>query len=75
MLIFTTENNYQSLKGSQLGSYFGASVLGEDVTNDGSYDLFVGAPTTSLNQYDEGQVFFYKNFLVSNAMTNDQQNS
>lgn len=49
-----------SLNGEKIGAYFGASLLASDVNTNGVDDLFVGAPTYSINQYDEGCVYFYK---------------
>lgn len=50
----------KALNGENIGTYFGASLLAVDVNANGIDDLFVGAPTYSLNQYDEGCVYFYK---------------
>lgn len=55
------------LDGSQLGEYFGSSILAVDLTNDGKADLLVGAPQHSLqsdvyDRYgDEGKVYVYIN--------------
>lgn len=48
--------------GDQLGEYFGAAVLAEDVTGDGLADLLVGAPLhTTPERGDEGRVYVYVN--------------
>lgn len=55
------------LNGTQLGEYFGASVLAVDLTADGKSELLVGAPQHSLRPEmadrtgDEGIVYFYLN--------------
>lgn len=55
------------LNGTQLGEYFGASVLAVDLTGDGKSELLVGAPQHSLRPEmadrtgDEGKVYFYLN--------------
>jgi hypothetical protein len=55
------------LNGTQLGEYFGASVLAVDLTGDGKAELLVGAPQHSLQPElgdrtgDEGKVYFYLN--------------
>ena len=52
----------QELFGEQLGEYFGAAVLAEDVTGDGLADLLVGAPLHSTHQQgDAGRVYVYVN--------------
>lgn len=56
-----TFRTLQVLGGEQVGSYFGAAILAVDASNDGADDLFVGAPTFSSGQYDEGCVYFYRN--------------
>ena len=48
----------------QTGSYFGGSVCGVDLNNDGMDDLLVGAPMftdTNSDIMDEGRVFVYLN--------------
>ncbi|KAF0295842.1 Integrin alpha-4 [Amphibalanus amphitrite] len=54
--------------GSQVGSYFGAAVLGMDVTGDGRPELLVGAPLHSQGSgagapagLEEGRVCVYQN--------------
>lgn len=55
------------LNGTQLGEYFGASVLAIDLTRDGKAELLVGAPQHSLRPEtsdrsgDEGKVYVYLN--------------
>ncbi|CAH2077047.1 unnamed protein product, partial [Iphiclides podalirius] len=54
-----------SLRGPQLGSYFGASLCCMDVNGDGKLDLLVGAPNFVKREgevgYDQGAVFVYLN--------------
>lgn len=63
------------LNGSQLGEYFGASVLAVDLTSDGKAELLVGAPQHSLQSDvydrcgDEGKVYVYINRKGSLEMT------
>ncbi|XP_026314720.1 integrin alpha-PS3-like isoform X2 [Hyposmocoma kahamanoa] len=51
------------VQGSQLGSYFGASLCCLDINNDGRSDLLVGAPNFVKKDgdlpYDQGAVFVY----------------
>ncbi|XP_023240622.1 integrin alpha-9-like [Centruroides sculpturatus] len=50
----------QTNDGEQVGSYFGASVLGINVNNDKYTDLLVGAPLYSYpSGGDEGKVYVY----------------
>lgn len=52
----------QEESGDQLGEYFGAAVLAEDVTGDGLADLLVGAPLhTTPQRGDEGRVYVFVN--------------
>ncbi|KAJ1530274.1 hypothetical protein ONE63_005196 [Megalurothrips usitatus] len=52
----------QELSGEQLGEYFGAAVLAEDVTGDGLADLLVGAPQhTTAEAGDAGRVYVFLN--------------
>uniref|UniRef100_A0A224ZBQ6 Vitronectin receptor alpha subunit n=1 Tax=Rhipicephalus zambeziensis TaxID=60191 RepID=A0A224ZBQ6_9ACAR len=48
-------------EGEQMGSYFGAAVLGIDLNNDNYSDLIVGAPFYSLKETtgDEGKAYVY----------------
>ncbi|KAK3924920.1 Integrin alpha-PS3, partial [Frankliniella fusca] len=52
----------QEVYGEQLGEYFGAAVLAEDVNGDGLADLLVGAPLHSTAQAgDQGRVYVHLN--------------
>ncbi|XP_068632588.1 integrin alpha-9-like [Battus philenor] len=55
----------KSLRGPQLGCYFGASLCTMDVNADGKLDLLVGAPNFVTKEgepfYDQGAVFVYLN--------------
>lgn len=53
-------NIVTSFEGDEAGSYFGASILAVDVTNDRAVDMFIGAPMTAGKSWDEGSVYFYK---------------
>ena len=60
------------LEGSQLGEYFGASVLGLKVNGEAGGDLLlVGAPMytsrphTPIHSGDEGKVYVYRNSKVA----------
>lgn len=44
---------------SQLGSYFGGSLLSVDINGDDIDDLFIGAPLYSGVTHDEGRVYVY----------------
>ncbi|CAH0552015.1 unnamed protein product [Brassicogethes aeneus] len=66
-VVIFRDNIINYLKSDEFGSYFGASLLVDDVTNDQLDDLFVGAPSSSMeNNYDQGHVSFYKFDLVNN---------
>ncbi|GFT56375.1 integrin alpha-4 [Nephila pilipes] len=55
----------QKKEGTQLGEYFGASVLGVNLNGDSYTDLLVGAPLYSSDSgVDEGKVYVY----LSNGM-------
>ncbi|KAF4086623.1 hypothetical protein AMELA_G00085660 [Ameiurus melas] len=62
--IFTVEGNTLQIlnetSGSQLGSYYGASVCSVDLNADGLSDLLVGAPMFSTLR-EEGRVYVYIN--------------
>ncbi|XP_027018377.1 integrin alpha-4 [Tachysurus fulvidraco] len=62
--IFTVEGNTLKILnetgGSQLGSYYGASVCAVDLNADGLSDLLVGAPLFSTVR-EEGRVYVYIN--------------
>ncbi|KAI5106825.1 integrin alpha-4 isoform X1 [Silurus meridionalis] len=62
--IFTVEGNTLKIlnetSGSQLGSYYGASVCAVDLNADGLSDLLVGAPMFSTVR-EEGRVYVYIN--------------
>ncbi|XP_061917409.1 integrin alpha-4 [Entelurus aequoreus] len=47
--------------GSELGSYFGASVCAVDLNADGLSDLLVGAPMATGHSREEGRVHVYIN--------------
>ncbi|XP_030760610.1 integrin alpha-PS5-like isoform X2 [Sitophilus oryzae] len=51
--------------GEEVGSYFGASVLGLDVSGDGFVDIFVSAPMSKGQSWNEGAVYFYKGIKKS----------
>ncbi|KAK6315274.1 hypothetical protein J4Q44_G00148030 [Coregonus suidteri] len=53
------------VKGSKLGSYFGASVCAVDLNGDGLSDLLVGAPMYSTMR-EEGRVHVYINQGAAN---------
>ncbi|CAO1405116.1 unnamed protein product [Diamesa tonsa] len=53
---------YDTLYGSQMGEYYGYSLLVEDFNNDTLPDLVVGAPLFSKNTfYEHGAVYVYMN--------------
>ncbi|GIY43595.1 integrin alpha-9 [Caerostris extrusa] len=55
----------QKKEGTQLGEYFGASVLGVNLNGDSYTDLLVGAPLYSSDSgVDEGKVYVF----ISNGM-------
>ncbi|CAF1283642.1 unnamed protein product [Didymodactylos carnosus] len=58
------ESSIQSINGSQVGAYFGASLCVMDVNNDGLDDLLVGAPLYTIRKdgrilSDAGRVKVY----------------
>ena len=57
-----TINVYLTLLGSQMGEYFGYTLLVDDFNNDGFSDLAVGAPLYSKNtKHEHGAVYIYLN--------------
>lgn len=48
-----------SLTGDEIGSYFGSAILAVDVNNDGSDEIFVGAPLGAGSTFEEGYVYYY----------------
>ncbi|KAJ8938747.1 hypothetical protein NQ314_011344 [Rhamnusium bicolor] len=48
-----------TLTGSEMGSYFGSTVLAVDLNNDHIDDLLIGAPMGAGTTWDEGYVYFY----------------
>ncbi|XP_020317820.1 integrin alpha-4 [Oncorhynchus kisutch] len=67
--LFRAEENMlkiiSEVKGSKLGSYFGASVCAVDLNGDGLSDLLVGAPMYSTTR-EEGRVHVYINQGAAN---------
>uniref|UniRef100_A0A674F5D2 Integrin subunit alpha 4 n=1 Tax=Salmo trutta TaxID=8032 RepID=A0A674F5D2_SALTR len=67
--LFRAEENMlkiiSEVKGSKLGSYFGASVCAVDLNGDGLSDLLVGAPMYSTMR-EEGRVHVYINQGAAN---------
>nr|XP_023992194.1 integrin alpha-4-like [Salvelinus alpinus] len=67
--LFRAEENMLKIigevKGSKLGSYFGASVCAVDLNGDGLSDLLVGAPMYSTMR-EEGRVHVYINQGAAN---------
>uniref|UniRef100_A0A8C7DBQ4 Integrin subunit alpha 4 n=1 Tax=Oncorhynchus kisutch TaxID=8019 RepID=A0A8C7DBQ4_ONCKI len=67
--LFRAEENMlkiiSEVKGSKLGSYFGASVCAVDLNGDGLSDLLVGSPMYSTVR-EEGQVHVYINQGAAN---------
>lgn len=56
---------FQKKEGVQFGEYFGASVCGIDLNDDGLTDLLVGAPFHSTESGgDEGRVYVYISNIV-----------
>lgn len=63
---------HASIRGPQLGSYFGASLTCTDVNNDGRVDLLVGAPNYVAGgelPFDQGAVFIYLNQKTDNGVS------
>ncbi|XP_007908210.2 integrin alpha-11a [Callorhinchus milii] len=87
VVLFTMKNNgsvtiRQSLKGQQIGSYFGSEINSLDVDADGVTDiLLVGAPMYFSNGREKGRIYIYalkKNtFAFDNVLevTDRSQNS
>ncbi|XP_038623174.1 integrin alpha-11 [Tachyglossus aculeatus] len=65
VIIFTMHNNrnltiHQSLKGEQIGSYYGSEINSVDVNGDGVTDiLLVGAPMFFSEGRERGKVYVY----------------
>ncbi|XP_075884857.1 integrin alpha-11 isoform X1 [Nelusetta ayraudi] len=65
VIIFTLKNNgnltvLQSLRGEQIGSYFGSGLLSMDVDADGQTDvLLVAAPMFYQQGWEQGRVYVY----------------
>ncbi|XP_069480342.1 integrin alpha-11 isoform X2 [Ambystoma mexicanum] len=65
VIIFTMHNNenltiHQSLKGEQIGSYYGSEIDSLDVNGDGITDLLlVGAPMYFSEGRERGKVYVY----------------
>ncbi|XP_078097370.1 integrin alpha-11-like [Mustelus asterias] len=87
VIIFTMKNNgnvtiQQSLKGQQIGSYFGSEISPVDVDADGVTDvLLVGAPMYFIDGREKGKIYIYSlhkgAFIFSNFLeiTDKSQNS
>ncbi|XP_028679015.2 integrin alpha-11a [Erpetoichthys calabaricus] len=66
VIIFTLRNNgsltiLHSLKGFQIGSYYGSEIGAVDVDNDGLTDvLLVGAPMYLSQGWERGKVYIYR---------------
>ncbi|XP_072838286.2 integrin alpha-11 [Pogona vitticeps] len=76
VIIFTMHMNrnltiHQSLKGEQIGAYYGSEISSIDVNGDGVTDvLLVGAPMYFSEGREEGKVYVYilkENQFVSNG--------
>ncbi|XP_010789410.1 integrin alpha-4 [Notothenia coriiceps] len=65
VFIFTVDDNMlrvaSEVSGSELGSYFGSSLLAVDLNADGLSDLLVGAPMATGVTREEGRVHVYIN--------------
>ncbi|XP_033984671.1 integrin alpha-4 [Trematomus bernacchii] len=65
VFIFTVDDNMlrvvSEVSGSELGSYFGSSLLAVDLNADGLSDLLVGAPMATGITREEGRVHVYIN--------------
>uniref|UniRef100_A0A8C0GIJ4 Integrin subunit alpha 11 n=1 Tax=Chelonoidis abingdonii TaxID=106734 RepID=A0A8C0GIJ4_CHEAB len=82
-IIFTMHSNrnltiHQSLKGEQIGSYFGSEINSIDINGDGMTDiLLVGAPMYFSEGRERGKVYVYDRFVFNGALKDLQsyQNS
>ncbi|XP_072421358.1 integrin alpha-11a isoform X1 [Chiloscyllium punctatum] len=65
VIVFTMKNDgsvtiHQSLKGQQIGSYFGSELMPVDVDADGVTDvLLVGAPMFFSDGREKGKIYIY----------------
>ncbi|XP_078283541.1 integrin alpha-11-like [Rhinoraja longicauda] len=87
VIVFTMRNNgnvtiQQSLKGQQIGSYFGSEIAPVDVNGDGVTDiLLVGAPMYFSDGKEKGKIYIYslhkRVFIFSSFLeiTDTSQNS
>lgn len=57
---YTKITTINTIIGEEFGSYFGASLLVEDLNGDGIKDLLIGAPTGTGKTYDEGYVYYFQ---------------
>ncbi|KYO20931.1 integrin alpha-10 isoform A [Alligator mississippiensis] len=82
VIIFTMHNNrnltiHQSLKGEQIGSYYGSEINSVDIDGDGITDiLLVGAPMYFSESWERGKVYVYvlrQDRFVSSGALQDLQ--
>ncbi|XP_023030093.2 integrin alpha-PS4 isoform X1 [Leptinotarsa decemlineata] len=59
--IYKNYKEFKTFYGDEVGSYFGSSVLSQDVNNDGEEDLFIGAPMGKGSTFEEGYVYVFEN--------------
>uniref|UniRef100_A0A8C9VRU6 Integrin subunit alpha 11 n=1 Tax=Scleropages formosus TaxID=113540 RepID=A0A8C9VRU6_SCLFO len=70
VIIFTLRNNgnltiLQSLKGQQIGSYYGSEIAPSDIDGDGITDsLLVAAPMFFSSGWERGRVDIYRSHFV-----------
>ncbi|XP_028922486.1 integrin alpha-11 isoform X1 [Ornithorhynchus anatinus] len=83
VIVFTMHNNrnltiHQSLKGEQIGSYYGSEINSVDVNGDGATDiLLVGAPMFFSEGRERGKVYVYvlsQNRFVFDGALHDAHN-
>uniref|UniRef100_A0AAY4DYY4 VWFA domain-containing protein n=1 Tax=Denticeps clupeoides TaxID=299321 RepID=A0AAY4DYY4_9TELE len=80
VIIFSLKNDgnltiLNSLKGHQIGSYYGSEIAAVDIDGDGVTDnLLVAAPMFFSGGWEKGKVYIYRNrFILEGSLENSDQ--